>query len=85
VGAPPHRILIFDTVGGVAPGAVTKGALAAAFGAYRGLTDVRPVATKPSLALVEFEGEAAAGAALRGLQALPLAPGHPLVISYAKM
>lgn len=66
------------------PGPPVKAALAAAFGAYPGLVDVRPVATKPRLAFVEYGGEAAAGAALRGLQGVPLAPGHPLVISFAK-
>lgn len=84
LSAPPNRILFVENVGGVPAGAPVKAALAAAFGAYPGLVDVRPVATKPRLAFVEYGGESAAAAALRGLQGTPLAPGHPLVISFAK-
>jgi len=76
----PHKILFVQGLPESADAALLK----SLFAQFPGFREVRTVEARPGIAFVEYEGEAAAGVALAGLQALAIDEDHRLTISYAK-
>lgn len=77
--ALPHKVLFVQGL----PHSVDQAVLRALFAQFPQFKEVRTVEARPGIAFIEYEHEAAAGAAMAGLQGFSL-DGESISITYAK-